>query len=447
VMAVNLDGMFLVAQAVGAQMVRPGRGRQHHPDLVDLRHPRVRQAHLRGVALPGPPINNPAVYSASKAAVCGLTPPAGRRLGRPRHPRQHARARRRRERPERGVPAPLRRAACRWAAWPRRGDGRRARVPGVGRLELRHRPGDRRRRGAERVVTSSEPTAAARPRPRAAGHDRHVPLRPRPAALALPRDQGARHARDFAGQLDYVLAPLPGRAHGGRARGADDPARTLPERALLLTFDDGYADHYQTVFPLLDRLGLQGSFFPPARAILERRVLDVNKIHFLLAGVADDAPRAALEAHVDAARGDHELEPPRTTARATPTPTAGTRPRSSTSSACCRRACRRPCAPRSPTSCSGVRHRRRGRVRRGALRLARAAALHAAPRDARRQPQPRPPLARHPDGDRAGAPGGRLGRLPARRRLRPRRLDDVLPLRRLRRVAPGDPGRHGCRSA
>ena len=57
----------------------------------------------------------------------------------------------------------------------------------------------------------------------------------------------------------------------------------LPSRACLLTFDDGYIDHFKTVFPILDQNGIQGCFFPPAKAILGHEVLDVNKIHFILA--------------------------------------------------------------------------------------------------------------------------------------------------------------------
>ena len=61
----------------------------------------------------------------------------------------------------------------------------------------------------------------------------------------------------------------------------------LPRNACLLTFDDGYMDHFVTVFPLLDRFGIQGSFFPPVQTVKELKVLDVNKIHFILASVAD----------------------------------------------------------------------------------------------------------------------------------------------------------------
>ena len=61
----------------------------------------------------------------------------------------------------------------------------------------------------------------------------------------------------------------------------------LPRNACLLTFDDGYVDHFRFVFPLLDEAGVQGSFFPPVRAVFDRQVLDVNKIHFVLASVPD----------------------------------------------------------------------------------------------------------------------------------------------------------------
>jgi len=57
----------------------------------------------------------------------------------------------------------------------------------------------------------------------------------------------------------------------------------LPLNACLLTFDDGYIDHFTTVFPILKKKKIQGCFFPPAKAILSREVLDVNKIHFFLA--------------------------------------------------------------------------------------------------------------------------------------------------------------------
>jgi len=57
----------------------------------------------------------------------------------------------------------------------------------------------------------------------------------------------------------------------------------LPANAAWLTFDDGYVEHYTTVFPLLRERGWEGSFFPPVNAIRDRQLLDVNRIHFILA--------------------------------------------------------------------------------------------------------------------------------------------------------------------
>lgn len=72
VMSVNLDGLFLVAQAVGTGMAQRGRGSI------------IQTASIYGAMAPdqriyegseylGRPINTPAVYSASKAGVIGLT--------------------------------------------------------------------------------------------------------------------------------------------------------------------------------------------------------------------------------------------------------------------------------------------------------------------------------------------------------------------------------------
>ncbi len=57
----------------------------------------------------------------------------------------------------------------------------------------------------------------------------------------------------------------------------------LPEKAMLLTFDDGYIDNYAVAFPILDEFGVQGSFFIPGKTFTTHQLLDVNKIHYMLA--------------------------------------------------------------------------------------------------------------------------------------------------------------------
>ena len=54
---------------------------------------------------------------------------------------------------------------------------------------------------------------------------------------------------------------------------------TLPENAVLLTFDDGYLDNYTYAMPILEEAGIQGSFFIPGKTFAQHQLLDVNKIH------------------------------------------------------------------------------------------------------------------------------------------------------------------------
>jgi peptidoglycan/xylan/chitin deacetylase (PgdA/CDA1 family) len=59
--------------------------------------------------------------------------------------------------------------------------------------------------------------------------------------------------------------------------------KKIPEKpSVLLTFDDGYIDHYQYVFPYLLKKKINGCFYPPILPLLNKMVLDVNKIHFIL---------------------------------------------------------------------------------------------------------------------------------------------------------------------
>lgn len=73
IMSVNLDGMFLVAQAAGKQMIAQGKGGSmiQTASIYGIRGPDQRI--YEGSLYMGRRINTPAVYSASKAAVIGLT--------------------------------------------------------------------------------------------------------------------------------------------------------------------------------------------------------------------------------------------------------------------------------------------------------------------------------------------------------------------------------------
>lgn len=80
-------------------------------------------------------------------------------------------------------------------------------------------------------------------------------------------------------------------------------ATALPDNAVLLTFDDGYVDNYTYVLPILEEFGFQGSFFIPAKTISQKLLLDVNKIHFLLASANTEELLKDVKLKLDYYRG------------------------------------------------------------------------------------------------------------------------------------------------
>lgn len=106
----------------------------------------------------------------------------------------------------------------------------------------------------------------------------------------LPRSRypaiKGRRTDEFEAQLDYI------QRHHSVVRLRDVVAASrgeysLPEAPCVLTFDDGLSDHFETVFPRLMERGIPGAFFPSARPVRDRVVLDVHKLHFVLASTAD----------------------------------------------------------------------------------------------------------------------------------------------------------------
>lgn len=82
-----------------------------------------------------------------------------------------------------------------------------------------------------------------------------------------------------------------------------EQGKPLPDKALLLTFDDGYIDHFMFAFPILEEFRLQGSFFIPGKTFTTHRLLDVNKIHYLLASADIHQLVAELKRQMDHYRG------------------------------------------------------------------------------------------------------------------------------------------------
>ncbi len=91
----------------------------------------------------------------------------------------------------------------------------------------------------------------------------------------------------FERQLDHIQKHYTPVSVEDLVEAVKSPSIQLPPNAILLTFDDGYTDHFLNTFPMLDARGIKGCFFPPAQAVLEHIVLDVNKIQFVLAAMPD----------------------------------------------------------------------------------------------------------------------------------------------------------------
>lgn len=84
----------------------------------------------------------------------------------------------------------------------------------------------------------------------------------------------------------------------------------LPRNAILLTFDDGYIDHYVTCFPILLDAGISGAFFPPVDPVKHAKLLDVNRVHFMLA-VADPAQLGAeIDEAINTNASEYGLQSP-----------------------------------------------------------------------------------------------------------------------------------------
>jgi peptidoglycan/xylan/chitin deacetylase (PgdA/CDA1 family) len=71
-----------------------------------------------------------------------------------------------------------------------------------------------------------------------------------------------------------------------------------PKNALVLTFDDGFSDHYQFVFPELRKRGLWGIFYVPTGPYHTQRLLQVHRIHALHGSLGGARAYELLQAYL-----------------------------------------------------------------------------------------------------------------------------------------------------
>jgi peptidoglycan/xylan/chitin deacetylase (PgdA/CDA1 family) len=92
----------------------------------------------------------------------------------------------------------------------------------------------------------------------------------------------------FAAQLDWLQTRFDV-IDGPTFERAVRTGRGLDRPTALLTFDDGFVDHYEYVFPVLRSRGLGGIFFLVGSTLGDRPMLaNVHKAHFLLSRLGAD---------------------------------------------------------------------------------------------------------------------------------------------------------------
>jgi peptidoglycan/xylan/chitin deacetylase (PgdA/CDA1 family) len=65
---------------------------------------------------------------------------------------------------------------------------------------------------------------------------------------------------DFSAQLDYLQCAGYTTITPSQLLEAIEGRRALPQKPIVLTFDDGYGDHYTQAFPILKQHGMTGAF-------------------------------------------------------------------------------------------------------------------------------------------------------------------------------------------
>jgi peptidoglycan/xylan/chitin deacetylase (PgdA/CDA1 family) len=119
-----------------------------------------------------------------------------------------------------------------------------------------------------------------------------------PGLKALGVDQ-------FDRQLDYFQST--GRVvSGDEASTIIENNSTINEDLYWLTFDDGFSDHFEAVFPRLVKRDISGTFFPPTKPIMEGMVLDVHKIQIIVASIAQSNVLDAFKAEFIEMKSDFD---------------------------------------------------------------------------------------------------------------------------------------------
>lgn len=116
----------------------------------------------------------------------------------------------------------------------------------------------------------------------------------RPLDEAFPNFKNL-HIEDFEKQLDFFDTDF---GFVTKEDFLESLETGIPAPGVILTFDDGFKDHFKYVLPVLKRRNLWGIFYITTGVYASEDLLDVHKIHLLLGKVPSKELFAALQRHV-----------------------------------------------------------------------------------------------------------------------------------------------------
>ncbi len=124
----------------------------------------------------------------------------------------------------------------------------------------------------------------------------------RPDNLDLPYFRHL-HKDDFVKQLEYF-----GNEFGfvGKEAFQNSLESGEPVKGVVLTFDDGFSDHFHYVLPELTKRNLWGIFYIPTSPFLTMKLIDVHRIHMLIGKFGGMAIADATQRNINEGMLSHE---------------------------------------------------------------------------------------------------------------------------------------------
>lgn len=111
------------------------------------------------------------------------------------------------------------------------------------------------------------------------------------------------HIDDFVKQLEYF-----GNEYGfvSKEEFQTSLVSGIPANGVVLTFDDGFKDHYRYVLPQLIKHNLWGIFYIPTSPFITNKLIDVHRIHMLIGKYGGNAIADALKGIINKGMLSHE---------------------------------------------------------------------------------------------------------------------------------------------